>query len=275
MLHSPLALAFRALLLLFALFLLTSCQSFVTGALDLDGDQLSVDEIAQHSMLSIYRASADGVLQFGASGVYYQPSDQPYVITAAHVPMLGSVVHFMTGRMYACDADGYRPRSSDECAVMIAENSIINLDRDTAIIPLSRALPNAHSPEVTWGASLRAGQPVVMASNPAGHPSLVHGRVSWPASDTHFTIDISLWTGSSGGGIYDSQGHLIGLMSGFISKRPLWAPNIDGDLMVPSLGVAVRLPVSLRDNLYAMHDESLQEAADFLEPQDRPRAVEG
>ena len=105
----------------------------------------------------------------------------------------------------------------------------MDISTDLAILQFTSDKPLAQ-PSHADSSKLKAGQSVAVAGNPLGHGfSVAFGYIAAPKSPsadavgTQIQLDVSVNPGNSGGGVFDSQGNLIGVV---VSKAS--GDNVDG-----------------------------------------------
>lgn len=144
--------------------------------------------------------------------------DDDLVATAGHC--FGSSLELASGRCRSTRiAFGYALPASDAGLELGAERvfacrKVVALDADIAVVQLDRPAPGA-SPRPVASASPEAGDALIVASHGAGLPLKIELAAELsevaPESGT-LTVAMDTFAGSSGGGLYNQDLELVGLV---------------------------------------------------------------
>lgn len=163
------------------------------------------------SVVTIYVMTSDkGVISRGIGSGIVISADT--ILTAAHVvsTSVKIKVSFMDG------------------SVIDAEVIAIEELTDIAVIKLSEPKPDAVLATIADSSKVKVGQPVFVIGSPIGNVgSLSAGHVSRIATREvpqlsgplmYVQTDASINSGNSGGGLFNADGHVIGVVSFILSK---------------------------------------------------------
>ena len=191
-------------------------------------------ELQKHS-LSIHRIDKEGERQFVGSGSYIEYEGKPHVLTAYHV------------WEYTIDNDNddgeecipvcYRKDCS--CVTELSESESAHSE-DWALIELPAEFAGATYALLGNANSLEPiGEPIFITGNPNGKHLYLFGHIAGystlPSEPfTHYTLQTYGYYGASGGGVYNSDGELIGVLEAIAMRVtnalgfpiPIEDPNI-------------------------------------------------
>jgi S1-C subfamily serine protease len=172
------------------------------------------------------------------SGTYLLINDHPYVLTAAHViprPSLqivslgGNEFQLSVSRlpMLAC----HRPHIDsvvEECVIAsyLEDQSIFNQDMDLALIRLTAELNSARPAHLIANYEWTIGEAIWASGSPMGVLSINRASITGYLADSFVLTDTAIWFGSSGGGVYNSHGYLIGVERGVTIDRNVPTPGV-------------------------------------------------
>lgn len=201
---SFLALCLAALSLIGFIFSNGCCHHLVNSHIGLT----IPEQISKHFISIKVIDPRTGINTVVGSGVYIELDGKPQVITAYHVWGLLSFISKLE-----CVSACYK----NECACIEPDAIWVgSIDEDWAIVELPYQLIG--SVPATLNTELQPiGAPVFAAGNPNGLAVVTHGMIAgysilMEEPFPHYLVDGYAWFGSSGGGVFDSQGRLIGIM---------------------------------------------------------------
>tara|TARA_R110002020_G_scaffold268819_3_gene484068 strand:- start:20344 stop:21015 length:672 start_codon:yes stop_codon:yes gene_type:complete len=181
-------------------------------------------QTAFNSMIRIYIIQEDEnqeetYIPFG-SGTYYEHNGLPMVISADHV--LGSFTA-RTRTLAACHPYDWKYELMQQCVHITPGPISWTLDnRDVAISFLDGFLTEATSANIHLDYDWTIGEFIVIAHN-GGGPAVSPGVISWGMDSRSVEYDGSAWPGSSGGGVFNGYGELIGVIHSVIVLPAPWS----------------------------------------------------
>lgn len=180
------------LLLLLPLMMLFSCGNAQFKTTDVAADK------AIYSSLNYQIHNEQGWMTVG-SAVVYQPSifHRKRIVTAAHVAILDSMFESRV-----CEVK--RPLNCQ-----IVEGARFHKTSDIALLSVgnSKVFRSVYDDN-----DVRLGQDIMVSGHPYGEHHLTSGTVTRTEQDM-FYVDARCIVGNSGGGVYDKEGNLIGIVS--------------------------------------------------------------
>lgn len=193
-----------------------------------------VSNIIDHSV-SIVVSSPYGEDTIGSGVLVKHPSKGYAVLTAEHVALFEEDIPV---KFSACPF-----RSGGEC-FSLGTNFL--MDRDSSVgtdwaVFWVESLPVGMIPAPLKMDMPSIGEPIILSSIPLARvPWVSHGHVAWIWTESDYPvigIDGFAYFGSSGGGVYDSQGFLLGLLCAIEASE--WGPLEDKLLVVPIQNVKI------------------------------------
>lgn len=159
------------------------------------------------------------------SGSYVKYENHYLVITAAHI--FSSVGTDLTGTLTQIEvAEGQH-----------FDASIVYIDRttDIAVVRLPNRLPDITPARLSIPSepNVNVGDAIVYTGYPSHHNRLtIYGRLAGYASNGDFVMHSYAWPGSSGSGVFDSRGRLIGILYGIdVGMGPAGIPDLVEDIV--------------------------------------------
>ena len=212
-------------LLLAVISFIFSCRGLPAYA----GTEKVSEDIMSHSVAI--------VLKFGyhkariGSGTLIKHKGMTAVLTAQHVAVVPYVM--AGGRLEACSVTG-----SNECVDLggsFMMDTDMSVGTDWAIYPVDKKAFQSVVPARIRKTRAVVGEAIVASGVPQGYvPWLSFGHVAsiWKEEGHEIIgVDGFAYFGSSGGGVYDSRGRLIGVVSAIGSGR--WGPLEDKVYVTP------------------------------------------
>lgn len=170
------------------------------------------------------------------SGVYLVIDGLPYILTVFHAEEFFDtfqgfqdvVCHLVPGE------------EEPECVSVDWSNCRSDPDHDLLLVPLADFLISAEPADFRVEPELRHGQEVWVAGNPAAVPNMVSRGIvrGFGADDDRVYMTAAGTYGSSGSGVYDTDGILIGIFHGM---KAVVNP-INGETM-PAEGMEIFYPI--------------------------------
>ena len=198
---------YRLLVLLVAVAFLGFGQE-LTGASNPEYSIINTPHIASTSLLGVFIVNGvTGEKQSFGSGTYIRSGNTYYILTAAHV-----LAPLMLTNLYACYNEA---QGAGICTTIVRnlDDLLIDPERDIAIAPLEGPVPARTAlgiePDYNWS----IGETVWVSGYPNGTRSINRGNISGTLGTGRIFIDADVWWGSSGGGVWNDRGELIGVVS--------------------------------------------------------------
>ena len=170
------------------------------------------------------------VLNTIGSGTLIKHKGNTFVITARHV----ALAQTPNPKRYACS-------TVTEHCTLLSDSMLIelqlrpSLSKDFALYLVDGALPGTF-PTVISDDNPFIGDPIWISGMPWGHhPWISGGSIAWlfgEGKDKLLGIDSFAASGSSGGGVFNTNGELIGITVA-IEVSPLLGPQVNQVLAVP------------------------------------------
>jgi len=167
--------------------------------------------IADYEANSIdFHDQPNGTASAIGSGTYYIYGNKYYIITAAHMLQPTNIY----GEYYACHMDfsEYTEGAGVHCSELDFQNASTYNDRDIAIVPLFDPIPNMRSARIAFDYNWTLGEHISIFGFPHGMPGPSEGIIQWGLDPSTVTADVRAWWGSSGGGVWNDDGELIGVI---------------------------------------------------------------
>jgi len=142
------------------------------------------------------------------TGGRYSFKNYEQILTADHV---AEITQMYPSR--ACVLQRTWVNQQKECVLIskYVSNPSDKMESDWALFELQSHLKGTKVASVSQFKP-KIGAEVITIGTPDGLPSVNFGRVSWLQSDLVFVVDTFVRPGSSGGGLYDRRGNLIGIV---------------------------------------------------------------
>ena len=172
-----------------------------------------VSKIVSHSVTIEARVLHQSEI-IGSGVVVRRPRLGYAVLTAEHVPMSTIDLDGMQPEFFACSFN-------DKLGCFeLGDNFIIDWDSSTGTdwaVFLVDSVPKGITPAPIETELPNVGEAVIVSGIPLGRvPWISHGHVAWVWTDFGspvIGVDGFAFFGSSGGGVYNSSGNLVGLIS--------------------------------------------------------------
>jgi V8-like Glu-specific endopeptidase len=226
-------------------------------------DQLVADEQTQtYSIASPVSLATDQDLcpgeRFAEQPVLAECSgtliDDDLVITAGHCfdDEVFTCEKYAVVFDFAYDAAGLDPNTPARdipaskvyaCKELVAWEFTDSDNTDYAVFRLDRPVTDRAPAPVNWSAPLEVGTPAYVIGHPAGIPQkLSAAQLLDTVDDTLLHYDADVFGGTSGGGVFDKTGTLIGMHSGSSGRR--YEPGPDGTCNVATVCDTETCPAS-------------------------------
>ena len=187
-------------------------------------------DFAEEIMLSLLAVRRNMNTGINGSGILVEIHGLPHMMTALHV-----IDHMVReDRPYkrtACHIDTYT--GEEDCADILLgpgyeEMVRVNRLTDAALVPLSHFPEGAQPVDLaTPGHRFRIGQELWIVGCPTGAPNIVTrgvlsgfaGRHAGGSFDGALFTDSDVWFGTSGGGVFLSNGEYVGYIRAMVGSR--------------------------------------------------------
>jgi len=196
------------------------CLGFITWSKASAGDM--ADSVYTGSMGSVvvqayhpfemplWSTIGGGVLVRRYSPLYSGSQPKFAILTAFHVADVSSEGYYLR----ACSM-----LDMEKCVSLgsyISSSTSYLTSEDWAIMPISEYPEGMKPVRIRRGSPPHTGEEVIIIGQPFGHAFLSSGIVSYSGTDmagTYYIINGFAAPGSSGGGVFDKYGRLVGLVS--------------------------------------------------------------
>ena len=206
------------------------------------------EQISSHLLSIQIQDSHTGDKYPVGSGTYIELDGSPYVLTAFHVwGVIPIIVENNTA--VAC-------YTHDNCVeLVVAPPMAYDPGEDWAIVSMPSAI-DGMSPAPISNKQARLGEEVWAAGHPDSIRTVVHGTIAGHTTlpgepFMHYIVDGYAYFGSSGGGLFNAKGELIGIMEAidvFMNYETLErTPNPNLFYCVPVLEIPELLVGTVKD----------------------------
>jgi len=190
--------------IIFFIILLT-CLS-CSGLTPQEDSRLTIPETVALSTVALGVMNSQGLLAVGGSGTYIMVNNIPYVITANHVLVESP------DTLVACHVDTtvFTDPLPGQC-IETTEQSYIDTTHDIAVLRLQNIFAAALPAYIIFEYNWTLGEPIMISAYPFSMYSLSFGNIGMCRNIGRCVHDAAVWWSSSGGGVFNMNGDLIGI----------------------------------------------------------------